>query len=102
MYAQILSFFGLSGVHLLSHADIYSLYRDTLIFKMHFWIVFVCVTRISLNRGSVPGGGGRSTSLLEASRDVSLDGVAFSQLLDYNGVAFSIELLEWCRTSLDF
>ena len=47
-----------------------------------------------------PGGGG--TSLLEASRDVSLDGVAFSQLLDYNGVAFSIELLEWCRTSLDF
>ena len=61
----------------------------------------MCVTRISLNRGSVPGGG-RSTSLLEASRDVSLDGVAFSQLLDYNGVAFSIELLEWCRTSLDF
>ena len=49
-----------------------------------------------------PGGGGRGTSLLEASRDVSLDGVAFSQLLDYNGVAFSIELLEWCRTSLDF
>ena len=26
--------FGLSGVHLLSHVDIYSLYRDTLIFKI--------------------------------------------------------------------
>ena len=36
--------------------------------------MFVCITRISLNRGSVPGGGGGS-SLLEASGDVSLDGV---------------------------
>ena len=26
--------FGLFGVHLLSHVDIYSLYRDTLIFKI--------------------------------------------------------------------
>ena len=24
-----------------------------------------------------------------------LDGVAFSRMVDYNGVAFSIELLEW-------
>ena len=63
--------------------------------------MFVCITRISLNRGSTinnnknnnnkniyialilfrfcPGGGG--TSLLEASGDVSLDEVAFSQLV---------------------
>ena len=27
-----------------------------------------------------------------------LDGVPFSRLDDYNGVAFSIELLEWGRT----
>ena len=31
-----------------------------------------------------------------------LGGVAFSRLIDYNGVAFSIELLEWGRTFLDF
>ena len=68
---------------------------------MHFWIVFVCITRILLNRGSVLGGG---TSLLEASGDVSLDKVAFSQLvwLYNNGVALSIELLEWGRTFSDF
>ena len=65
--------------------------------------MFVCITRISLNRGSIinnnnndnnnnnkniyialilfrfcPGGG---TSLLEASGDVSLDEVTFSQLV---------------------
>ena len=65
--------------------------------------MFVCITRISLNRGSIinnnnnnnnnkniyialilfrfcPGGGG-GTSLLEASGNVSLDEVAFSQLV---------------------
>ena len=36
--------------------------------------------------------------LIEANGDVPLDGVAFSQRIDYNGVAFSIELLEWGRT----
>ena len=31
-----------------------------------------------------------------------LDGVAFHDWIDYNGVAFSIELLEWGRTFPDF
>ena len=31
-----------------------------------------------------------------------LDGVAFSRLIDCNGVAFSIELLEWGRSFSDF
>ena len=47
------------------------------------------------------GGGG--SSLLEASGDVSLDGVVhFHNWFDYNGVAFSTELLEWCRPFSDF
>ena len=31
-----------------------------------------------------------------------LDGVAFHDWIYYNGVAFSIELLEWGRTFPDF
>ena len=47
------------------------------------------------------GGGG--TPLQEANREVPLEGVAFSRLEpDYNGVAFSIDLLEWGRKFSDF
>ena len=38
-----------------------------------------------------------------ANRDVRLDGVAFfHDWSDYNGVAFSIDLLEWGRKFSDF
>ena len=47
------------------------------------------------------GGGGNP--LQEANREVPLEGVAFSRLEpDYNGVAFSIDLLEWGRKFWDF
>ena len=49
------------------------------------------------------GGGGGGTPLQEANREVPLEGVAFSRLeSDYNGVAFSIDLLEWGRKFWDF
>ena len=66
--------------------------------------MFVCITRTSLNRCSVQERRGGGISLLEASGDVSLDGVAFSRLvwLYNNGVAFCIELLEWGGTFSDF
>ena len=35
------------------------------------------------------------TPLQEANRDVPLHGVHFHDWSDYNGVAFSIDLLEW-------
>ena len=48
-------------------------------------------------------GGGGGTPLQEANREVPLEGVAFSRLEpDYNGVAFSIDLLEWGRKFWDF
>ena len=48
-------------------------------------------------------GGGGGTPLQEANREVPLEGVAFSRLeSDYNGVAFSIDLLEWGRKFSDF
>ena len=48
-------------------------------------------------------GGGGGTLLQEAKREVPLEGVAFSRLKpDYNGVAFSIDLLEWGRKFWDF
>ena len=52
---------------------------------------------------SLSGWGGAGTPLQEANREVPLDGVAFSRLEpDYNGVAFSIDLLEWGRKFSDF
>ena len=46
-----------------------------------------------------PGG----TPLQGANRDVPLDGVAFfHHWSDYNGVARSIDLLEWGRKFSDF
>ena len=52
-----------------------------------------------------PGGGGGGdagrTSLLDANEGLPLDGVASYDWIDYNGVAFSIELLEWARTFSD-
>ena len=42
---------------------------------------------------SGPGGGG-GTPLQEPNGDPPLDVVPFSRLSDYNGVSFSIELLE--------
>ena len=51
------------------------------------------------------GGGGAgvlSYKRLMANGDAPLDGVAFLRLIDYNGVAFSIELLEWGHTFSDF
>ena len=51
----------------------------------------------------VGAGGGGGTPLQEANRDVPLEGVACSRLEpDYNGVAFSIDLLEWGRKFSDF
>ena len=49
--------------------------------------------------GWCPGG---DTPLQEANRDVPLDGVAFHDWSDYNGVALSIDLLEWGRKFSDF
>ena len=50
-----------------------------------------------------PVGGGGGNPLQEANREVPLEGVAFSRLEpDYNGVAFSIDLLEWGRKFWDF
>ena len=46
------------------------------------------------------GGGGILP--YKANRDVPLDGSHFHDWIDYNGVAFSIELLEWGRTFSDF
>ena len=40
------------GIHCLSLADIYLLYRGKIL-RLRVWIVFV-ITRISLNRGSAP------------------------------------------------
>ena len=52
---------------------------------------------------SLSGWGGGGTPLQEANREVPLEGVAFSRLEpDYNGVAFSIDLLEWGRKFWDF
>jgi len=48
---------------------------------------------------TLPGGG---TSLQEANRDVPLDGSHFHDWSDYNGVAFSIDLIEWGRKFSDF
>ena len=42
------------------------------------------------------------TSSTQAHGDVPLDGVAVHDCIDYNGVAFSIEVLEWGRTFSDF
>ena len=48
-------------------------------------------------------GGGGGNPLQEGNREVPLEGVAFSRLEpDYNGVAFSIDLLEWGRKFWDF
>ena len=47
----------------------------------------------------IPGGG---TSLKEANGDVPLDRIFTTGLVDYNKVAFSVELLEWSRTLSDF
>ena len=45
-------------------------------------------------------GGGGGTPLKEANGDVPLDGSHFHDWIDYNGVAFSIESLEWgCKFS---
>ena len=44
------------------------------------------------------GGGGGGTSLQETnSGDLPLDGVAFHDWSDYNGAAFSTDLLQWGR-----
>ena len=43
---------GLFGIHLLSHADMCSLYRVKIL-RLRLWTVFV-ITRIPLNQGSVP------------------------------------------------
>ena len=72
--------FGLFGIHLLSHVDIYSLYRDTIIFKIAFLDCVRLYNEDFVKSRFCPGGGG-GTSLLEASGDVSLDEVAFSQLV---------------------
>ena len=48
------------------------------------------------------GGGGVITFLEQPNGDVQLDGVAFHDWIDYNGVAFSIQLPEWGRTVSDF
>ena len=48
------------------------------------------------------GGGGGGTPLQEANRDMPLDGVHFLDWSDYNGVALSIDLLEWGRKFSDF
>ena len=60
--------------------------------------------RASLKNVFAPEGGrGGCTPLQEANRDVSLDGVAFHDWSDYNGVAFSIwDLLECGRKFSDF
>ena len=44
----------------------------------------------------------RGYFLIRATRDVPLVRTAFHDWIDYNGVAFSIELLEWGRTFSDF
>ena len=51
---------------------------------------------------TTPGGGEGGTPLQEANRDVPLDGVHFHDWSDYNGVTFSIDLLEWGRKFSDF
>ena len=47
-----------------------------------------------------PGGGG--VLPCKTNGDVPVDGVAFSRLVDYNEIAFSIELLEVGRIFSDF
>ena len=49
----------------------------------------------------IPRGGG-GTSLKEANGDVPLDRIFTTGFVDYNKVAFSVELLEWSRTLSDF
>ena len=50
-----------------------------------------------------PGGGGGGTPLQEANRNVPLDaGSHFHDWIRYNGVAFSIDLLEWGRKFFGF
>ena len=49
-------------------------------------------------RETTPGG----TPLQEANRDVPLDGVHFHDWIDYNGVVFLIDLLEWSHKFSDF
>ena len=48
------------------------------------------------------GGGVLPYKRLISNGNVPLGGVSFSRLIDYNGVAFSIELLERGRTFSDF
>ena len=45
----------------------------------------------------IPSHGLRPRLWLLANGDVPLDGSHFHDWIDYNGVAFSIELLEWGR-----
>ena len=52
-----------------------------------------------------PGRGGRGVGALPYKRLMAmcrLMGSHFHDWIDYNGVAFSIELLEWGRTFSDF
>ena len=61
------------------------------------------VSRPNSLPSTFPVGGGGGTPLQEGNREVPLEGVAFSRLEpDYNGVAFSIDLLEWGRKFSDF
>ena len=90
-------------------------------FSIKSFVAFVAVVRKGRERGfwaraprasgsrpkslpsPFPVGGGGGTPLQEANREVPLEGVAFSRLeSDYNGVAFSIDLLEWGRKFSDF
>ena len=47
-------------------------------------------------------GGGGGTSLLEGTGDVRSIGSRFHGWIDYNGVTFSVELLEWDPTFSGF
>ena len=60
-----------------------------------FFVHYCSQNKISV----LPEGGGGATSYKQGNRDVLLDwGRIFTTWIDYNGVAFPIELLEWGRT----